>query len=266
MPFSHANGIPIWYEVTGDGPALVFIHANPFDHDLWLYQAAHFSTWYKVIGIDIRGYGRSMKMDMPFTLKDMTDDVIGVMRDLGVTRAICAGCSVGSGITILLGLDHPDLFEALILVGGNSGASNRYQKRIDGYRADLGAYHIRHMRELVSPAFAESRLGKHLLNIFVEREPRLKGDAIAQVFAAGNSTDTTERLREMRVPTLVINGEFDHSLAAGQRTASLVPDAEHHILPGTGHACCIEDPAGFDALVLDFLRRRGLLPELENSP
>ena len=37
------------------------------------------------IGIDIRGYGRSMKMDIPFTLKDMTDDVIGVMRDLGVT-------------------------------------------------------------------------------------------------------------------------------------------------------------------------------------
>jgi pimeloyl-ACP methyl ester carboxylesterase len=262
MPYSRSNNVPIWYEVTGDGPAMVFVHANPFDHDLWLYQAAHFSTWFTCIGIDIRGYGRSVKMTTPFTLKDMTDDVVGVLRDLGVSRAICAGCSVGSGITILLGLDHPELFEALILVGGNSGSSSRFQKRIDGYRADLGDYHIKHMRQLVSPEFADSRLGKHLLNIFVEREPRLKGDAIARVFAAGNSTDTTDRLRSMKVPTLIINGEYDHSLPAGQRTASLVPGAEHRILPGTGHACCIEDPAGFDALVLDFLSRRGLLPKL----
>jgi pimeloyl-ACP methyl ester carboxylesterase len=79
---------------------------------------------------------------------------------------------------------------------------------------------------------------------------------------AGNSTDTTDRLPEMTVPTLVINGEFDHSLKAGQRTASLVPGAVYKVLPGTGHACCIEDPAGFNALVLEFLRARGLLPAL----
>jgi 3-oxoadipate enol-lactonase len=98
--------------------------------------------------------------------------------------------------------------------------------------------------------------------MFVEREPRLNGDAIARVFIAGNSTDTTERLPQMKVPTLVINGELDHSRAAGEKTASLVPDAVHKVLPGTGHACCIEDPAGFDAAVLEFLGARGLLPAL----
>jgi pimeloyl-ACP methyl ester carboxylesterase len=169
---------------------------------------------------------------------------------------------VGSGIAIGLGLDHPDKFDALILVGGNSGVSDRYMKRVEGYRADLGDYHIKHLRELVAPGFAETRLGRHLLGLFVEREPRLSGEAIAQVFRAGNGTDNTSRLRGMTVPTLVINGEFDHSLAAGRRTASLVPGAEHRVLPGTGHACCIEDPAGFDALVIDFLKSRGLMPAI----
>ena len=262
MPYSRANGVDIWFEVKGDGPPLVLIHANPFDHDLWLYQSAHFSSWFKIVGIDIRGYGRSVKMTTPFSLKDMCDDVVGVMKDLRIPRAITMGCSVGSGIAIGLGLDHPDKFEALILVGGNSGASDRYMRRIEGYRSNLADYHISHMRELVAPGFADTRLGKHLLSMFVEREPRLSGDAIAQVFSAGNSTDRTPRLPEMKVPTLVINGEFDHSLAAGRRTASLVPGAEHRILPGTGHACCIEDPAGFDALVIDFLRSRGLMPPL----
>ena len=199
MPFSQANGVDIWYEVAGDGPAIVFIHANPFDHDLWMYQAAHFSTWFKVVGIDIRGYGRSDKVTTAFSLKDMCDDVIGVMQDLGISRAICGGCSVGSGIALLLGLDHPERFDALILVGGNSGSSDRYQKRIDGYRSDLADYHIKHLRDLVHPRFAQSKLGAHLINMFVEREPRLKGEAIAQVFMAGNHTDMTARLPTMKV-------------------------------------------------------------------
>jgi len=259
---SRANDVDIWYEVTGAGPAMVFIHANPFDHDLWMYQVAHFSTWFRIISVDIRGYGRSAKIITPFSLEDMCGDVLGVMDDAGVASAICAGCSVGSGIALLLGLDNPDRFNALILVGGNSGASGRYQQRIDGYRGDLADYHIKHMRELVSPQFAQTKLGQHLLNQFVEREPRLKGEAIAQVFMAGNHTDTTGRLPTMRVPTLVINGELDNSLPAGQRTASLVPGAVHKVLPSTGHACCIEDPAGFDTLVIEFLRARGLMPNL----
>ncbi len=266
MPFSRANGVDIWYELTGAGPALVFIHANPFDHDLWMYQAAHFSTWFRVVGIDIRGYGRSAKVTAGYALADMCDDVIGVMDDLGIARAVCGGCSVGSGIAILLGLDHPDRFEAIILVGGNSGSSDRYGQRIEGYRNDLAGYHIKHLRDLVHPQFADSRLGRHLLNQFVERQPRLRGEAIAQVFMAGNHTDTTARLPTMQVPTLVINGELDHSLAGGQRTARLVPGAVHKILLGTGHACCIEDPAGFDGLVIEFLQARGLMPTISAAP
>ena len=103
MPYSNANGVDIWYEVKGDGPAMVLVHANPFDHDLWLYQAAHFSTWFKVVGIDIRGYGRSSKVTQPYALIDMVEDVVGVMNDLKIARAVLMGCSVGSGTAILLG-------------------------------------------------------------------------------------------------------------------------------------------------------------------
>lgn len=267
MPFSRAHGTDIWYEVAGDGPAMVLLHANPFDHDLWLYQRAHFSTWFKVVAVDLRGYGRSAKVTEPFALADLRDDVIVVMGDLGISRAVCMGCSVGSGLAILLGLDRPDLFEALVLVGGNSGVSSRYRRRVEGYRTDLPTYHRTHLRDLVSQQFSQSPLGHYLLEMFAERGPRLSGDAIARVFEAGNGTDTTARLPQMKVPVLVINGEFDHSLPAGQRTAALIPGAVHKVLPGTGHACCIEDPAAFDALVMAFLSQRGLLPSLgERKP
>jgi pimeloyl-ACP methyl ester carboxylesterase len=262
MPVSRSNGIDIWYEVAGDGPAMVLVHANPFDHDLWMYQTAHFSTWFKVVGVDIRGYGRSAKMTTPYTLKDMCDDVIGVMKDLDIARAVLGGCSVGSSIALLLALDHPELFDAVILVGGNSSASARFPARIEGYRKSLADYHPQHIRQLVQPEFAGSRLGSHLLDMFLERGPRLKGEAIAQVFMAANQNNVTDRLSTMKVPTLVINGEFDNSRPAGEKTASLTPGAVHKVLPGTGHACCLEDPAGFDRLVIDFLRARNLMPEL----
>ncbi len=263
MPYSKKNGVNIYYETSGEGPPMVMVHANPFDHNLWMYQVAHFSTWFRVVAVDIRGYGRSDKITTEYMLKDMCEDVMGVMDAEKVETAVLCGCSVGSGISILLGLDHPDRFDALILVGGNSGVSSRFQKRIEGYtQTGLATYHIQHLRQLVSPEFADSRRGGYLLQTFTERQPRLSGEAIGQVFRAGNSTDTTERLHTMKVPTLVINGEYDHSLPAGQRTASLIPDATHKILPATGHACCIEDPAGFDALMVEFLDSLGLRPKL----
>jgi pimeloyl-ACP methyl ester carboxylesterase len=263
MPYSRGNGVDIWYEVKGDGPAMVWVHANPFDNDLLMYQTAHFSTWFKVIGIDIRGYGRSSKVMTPYSLKDMCDDVVRVMKDAGVKRAILGGVSVGSGMAILLGLDHPDLFDAIILVGGSSGPSARFKGRIEGYRGkDFSAFHLYHLRDLVAPAFADSKLGKHLLNMWSERDPTLNGEAIAQVFTALGNNDTTERLPTMKVPTLVINGALDNSLAGGTKTASLIPGAVHKIIPGAGHACCLEDPAAFDAIVIEFLRERGLMPKL----
>ena len=76
----------------------------------------------------------------------------------------------------------------------------------------------------------------------------------------------TPRLGTMRVPTLVINGEYDNSLAGGRKTASLIPGAIHKILPKTGHACNIEDPATFDTFVIEFLRANGLMPEQPTRP
>ena len=265
MPYSTANGLKIYYEVSGEGFPFVMVHANPFDHNLWMYQIAHFSTFFKVVAVDIRGYGRSDKPTSPFSLKDMADDVLGVCRDENVEQAILAGVSVGSGMALLLGLDHPEIFTALILVGGSSGPGGAIEERIHGYtKIGIERYHIKHLQELVAPEFPSSKLGNYLLHTFVERDPWLSGESIGQIFRARAGTDMTPRLPSMKVPTLVINGEYDNSLKGGKLTASLVPGALHRILPKTGHACNIEDPAGFDAYVIEFLRAHGLMPVSTN--
>ena len=260
MPISTANGVRVWYETAGDGPAMVFVHANPFDHDLFMYQAAHFSTWFKIISVDLRGYGRSEKVETPYALSDLCDDVLGVMDDCGVERAVFLGCSVGGSIGIMLGLDHSHRFDAIILVGGSAGPSGRYQMRIEGYMADAASYHRQHLLHIIRPDFAASKLGAYLIDCVTERTPRLTGAAIAQVFRAGNGADMTSRLGSFSVPLLSVNGEFDNSLKASRETAALIPGATHMVIPGAGHVCCLEDPAVFDSIVLRFLEEINLLP------
>lgn len=255
MPFSDSSGANIYYEVSGRGPPLVFVHANPFDRRLWTYQIARFSQRFTTINVDIRGYGFSDKPVTPFRLEDMADDVAGVCAKEGVERAIFAGCSVGSGIALLFGLDRPQMVEGLALVGGSSRGGGNIQKRIDGYTSgDLAGYRRKHMGELFAPGFPETPHGRWVMNLFDENSHTLSGESIAQIFRARALCNMTPRLRTIAAPTLVVNGAHDASLEAGRETAAGIPGARQVVIPNTGHACSIEDPCAFDAAMIDFLR------------
>ena len=191
----------------------------------------------------------------------MAKDILGACRDEEVKRAILLGASVGSGIALWLALNHPELFQALILVGGNSGPGAHIPELIRGYtQVGVETYRLEQMKNLLTPDFMQSRIGNYLVRCALETNPWLSGESLGQVFCARGGTDLTPRLHEIKIPTLVINGEHDGSLAAGRRTAETIPGAVHKILPKTSHACCVEDPAGFDALVGDFLRAHDLMP------
>jgi pimeloyl-ACP methyl ester carboxylesterase len=257
MPRSRSNGLSIFYETAGEGPPLVLLHANPFDHTMWLYQIASFSRRYTVVAPDLRGYGRSDKPETAFTFADMANDVVGVVRDLGFERIALAGVSIGATLALAIALDHPNLVRALVLVGGESGsppvfatlATDYASKPIAGQRRD-------HIRMIADPAFAESAVGRYLLSGFLEATPSLSGKSIARIFEARTKVDLRSRLAEVLVPTLVINGATDVSLESGRYTASHIRAALHRVVPDAGHLCCFENPAAFDRLVLDFLAAR----------
>ncbi len=268
MPVSQANGLDIYYEKAGAGPALVLIHALPFDHNLWLYQVERFSSRFTTIAMDLRGWGRSAKPHTAFSLNDMGNDILGVLADANIgAGAVVLGCSIGSKLALMLACDHPEIFQAAILVGGNSGPQNRFEHRIAAYRAHAAAgtlrdYHLGHLRHGVTQQWADSPIGRYLLEGFAERGASLDAECIAQVFQALTVSDLTPKLPSYRSPTLIVNGEHDSALPGGTRTAALIAQAEHKILPGCGHCCFLEDPASFEALVQGFLLRHSLWPPL----
>ena len=274
MPVSIHNGVATHYEVAGAGPPMVLLHATPYDHGMWLYQIAHFSTWFRVIAPDVRGFGRSDQVTEPFTFDDCIADIVALCDGEDVREAVLMGASVGSRLAIRLGHDRPDLFRAVVLVGGNaqasargagngSGSDARREERIRRYSE--GPFMETYEWQLVntlSPDFVASALGRYVTGLFLERGGRLDGPAIARLFEALGYTDLRPLLGDIAVPFLVVSGEYDRSIPGAEETAKLIPDARHEIIPGAGHACPIEDPAAFDALVIEFLIDKGAMPDI----
>lgn len=259
MPWSRSNGLDIYYEVAGEGPPLVLLHANPFDHTMWLYQIASFSRRYTVIALDLRGYGRSDKPETAFTFADMANDVTGVIRDRRYGPVGLIGASIGATLALSLALDHPDLVGKIVLVGGEAGNPPVFASLARDYATrPLSEQRRDHVGMIADAAFARSPLGRYLLEAALANTPALSGKAIAEIFRARTLVDLRDRLREIGMPTLVLNGASDVSLESGRYTARHIPGAVHRIIPDSGHLCCLENPAAFDAAVLDFLDGQGL--------
>ena len=190
----------------------------------------------------------------------MTKPSLAMYPDASLPR-----CS-GSKIALMLACDHPDVFRAAVLIGGNSGPQNQFDHRIAGYRdsaarGELHRYHFGHLRYGVTARWADTALGTYLISGFAGRGKSLDPESIARVFEALTVSDVTPELPAYRTPTLVVNGEHDNALAAGTKTASLIRDCEHFILQGAGHCCFIEEPETFDERLIAFLRIHGLVPD-----
>ena len=259
MPYCSVNGIRIYYEISGEGFPLLLIHANPFDHRLWLYQISSFSTFFKVIAVDLRGYGHSDKPTSKTSLAMLAEDVLGVCRKEEVTESIVAGISVGGNVALQLSLDHPEIFKALVLVGCSSGPSD-HGTRTDGYlKEGVEQYHIKHLGALVSEEFSRSRLGNYLLRLFTDTDPKLNPEALKSIFEALEVKNLTPRLAELRMPVLTLSGEFDGTLPRTREMNQKIHGAVHQIIPGAGHACCLKNPIIFDQLVRDFFHKHKLM-------
>jgi pimeloyl-ACP methyl ester carboxylesterase len=270
VPYSLHKGVRIYYEVAGEGPPMLLLHPTPWDHSLWLYQIAHFSTWFRVIAVDSRCFGRSDKVRDPFPFEDVTDDILTLCEKESVKDAVVIGGSLGSRQGLMLGHKRPDLFKAICIVGtsaeskagGERMGDKRRAERMNRYRnGPIDETYDWQLRGTLTEAWQKTPLGQYVVALMKERLPRLDGLAISRVFEASMQCDMIDLLPTLKVPYLVISGEHDRSVATHKAEAARIPDVVHRILPNTGHACPVEDPAGFDAIVIDYLTSRGLMPK-----
>ncbi len=265
MPFAKVNDIDLHYTLEGDGEeTIVLINGLADDVESWLAQTGDFlSAGYRVLRIDNRGIGASSKPAGPYSSRMLADDAKALVDLLGVTDFHLMGVSMGGMIAQEYVLAYPgDPRSATYAC--TYAAPGPFCSRMFAMWADmapvLGVPFV--MRDVTLWAFT--------LPFFTERAGDLEEFETAMRYmdqpvhaylaqlAVIQNHDTTDRLSQITVPSLVLAGEEDILIpvALSRRIHEGIPGSEWATTKG-GHACLWEHPAEFNQTFLDFVRRHG---------
>ncbi len=251
---------PLHAEVTGpeDAPPMVFVHPNHKDSASWMFQTAHFSTWFRCVAVDLPGYGRSPSAAAGLTMDEVAEAVWTAV-DAATARgpAVLVGCSVGSNVVQRMYHLRPGATRALVVTGGWRAVKEHPQRRIAGYRAKGLGYRYEHVLANFSDAFARTPLAHWLAAQFVERNATADVDTIITMFEALAVPDPDWLQWDLHAPVLVVSGRLDRGHDAAHALHARLPDSRLAVIDDAGHACHLEKPWEFDAHVIRFLRELG---------
>ena len=267
------GGRPVNTIVLGSGePSLVFVHGLSGSWPNWLEQLAAFADRRRVVALDLPGFGHSPGHAGEVSMPGYARIVADVIRELGISRAVLVGNSMGGLISAELAAQEPSLVERLVLVSPAGIAT--YENRVVG-RSLPAARRAQQLLALAAQWTASHsdglvsrpRLRAVVLAGVVAHPGRLPGPLAAeQLRGAGTDGffsaleaileyDLRPRLRLIRCPTLVVWGTKDRLITwhDAARFTEEIPDAREVVYPDTGHMAMLERPAEFNELVRAFL-------------
>jgi len=256
--FAEVNGTRLYYEVAGSGHPLVLIHGITLDTRMWDDQFEIFAQHYQVIRYDMRGFGKS---SLPTgEIYFHADDLKALIEHFGIENAYIIGLSMGGMIAIDFALAYPGATDVLILVDSLLGG---FQWKEFG--TSLASVWSRG-REFGVQDAKEVWLGLDLFRPAMEKPdvaPRLTRMVSDYSGWSWVNEDTVrnpdppaaQRLKEIKVPTLIIVGERDlpdfHAIS--DTLQQQIHNARKVVLPGVGHMSNMENPDKFNEIVLNFL-------------
>jgi 3-oxoadipate enol-lactonase len=271
--YATSGGAKIYFECAGSGAPVVFLHAGVSDSRMWDAQFDAFAETCRVVRYDHRGFGKTAFVEEPFAFRD---DLLCVLRYLGIERAALVGCSMGGAAAIDFTLEHPEMVSALVLVGsGVSGPNDpalmsETGKRawnhamelmrkgdVDGVRELSAKYWIDGpLRDpaLIDPRYRERARQLHHDNFSIEQMSRQERPL---------SPPAIGRLGEIKVPTLILIGDSDAEDLAklADRMSVEIPGAKRITIKNAAHLPSLEHPGQFNSILREFLAAAVGIPE-----
>lgn len=249
MPTLQRPGCTLHYEVSGQGPAIVFTHSYLCDGRMFAHQVAALQRHWRVINIDLRGHGRSSAALDPVDFEQFADDVLAVLDAERISSAVWAGLSMGGFTALRAALKAPQRVSALVLMD-TCARRDPLHKRMQhavmrGLVRSFGPGAV--AGEIVKLMFGATTRREQPALVQAWRDGFLQchvPSALAVARALATRDDLRPRLAQIRCPTLVLVGAEDvalppdlsRELAAGIAGAQLVE------VPGAGHLSTMEAP------------------------
>ena len=257
------QGLSISFEDVGTGRPIVLGHSFLCSGKMWREQVPALAEQYRVLNLDLRGHGNSSEVSRPFSIYDAVSDVVTVLEEVGIEKAVWCGLSFGGWVAMRAALTCPERVEGLILIDTDAGVEHPYRK-LRNYAMGLGA-RLFGMRPFLHPiarlmfGATTRRQNPALVSEWKGEFSRVHVPSLLLCLKAAMKRDSIlQRLPEISVPALVVIGEEDRPLppARSRQLHDLLPDSELVQIPGAGHLSALEQPAAVNEAILDFLERR----------
>ena len=267
MPYAKAKGAKLHYAVAGRGHPIIFVHEFAGDHRSWEPQMRYFARRYRCITYNARGYPPSeVPADPKLYSQDIaTDDIAAVLKHLKIKKAHVVGLSMGGFAALHFAIRYPRLASSVVVAGCGYGAPK-------GERADF----LAEVRETVKRFRTESMAavakdyGAGPTRVQLQnKDPRgfaefneqlaehsADGMALTMQGVQGKRPsiyDLTAKMKQIKVPLLLLTGDEDEPcLDANIYMKRTIPTSGLVIIPKTGHAANLEEPAAFNQALQDF--------------
>jgi pimeloyl-ACP methyl ester carboxylesterase len=269
MPKLKVNGVNLYYEESGAGTPIVFLHEFAGDYRSWEPQMRFFARRYRCVTLSYRGYAPS---DVPkdpdaYSQDIIVDDVLGLMDGLGIDRAHICGLSIGANTAVFLGLRAPERCLSLTVAGGGHGSVRDEKERAE-FEHDFTSRAQRLLDEGMEPvarlqAEGPSRLPMKMKDPrgwaefrdwFVAHDPVGSAHmAVGVPLKRPNYHSIADDLKTMDVPTLIIVGDQDaHCIEGSLFLKQALPRAGLSVFPMSGHLLPSEEPDLFNRTLLEF--------------
>jgi len=264
MPILSANNINLYYEETGEGETMVFLHGYTGSSQDWANQIPSVSKKYRAVAMDSRGHGRSEAPteEEGYSVKIFSEDVYALLLKLGIEKCCLVGHSMGGFMALQFVLDHPETIKALVLVDTSSGefevapGYTELRAKLDELARNDGMEAAFEYDATNNPMRIE-RFEKHPELKEVTRRKMMSTSVDGYIYVArtfGKWEPVTDRLNEIGVPTLIFWGEEDTPfLKASQILRDNIAGAKLVTMSGVGHNPHEEAPELFNATLLRFL-------------
>jgi pimeloyl-ACP methyl ester carboxylesterase len=264
------DGVRLYYEETGTGTPIVFVHEFAGDYRAYETQIRFFSRRYRCIAYNARGYPPS---DVPedwtsYSQDRARDDILSVLDALKLPKAHIVGISMGGFATLHFGLHYPDRATSLVVAGCGYGAAPDKRQLFAEETARTAAQIAEKGMAEVAKSYGSGPTRVQYAN----KDPRGYAEFMTQLsehstLGAANTMrgiqgrrpslwDLVEGMKKLEVPTLVATGDEDEPcLEPSLLMKRAIPMAALAVFPNTGHALNIEEPDLFNRTLADFLHQ-----------
>ena len=250
MPYLTRDGVKLYYEEAGSGPAIVFIHGWCCDHTHFERQSEHFGASHRVLSVDLRGHGLSDKPVEDYTMPLFADDVAFTCKQLGIERVVAVGHSMGGNVVAALAARYPGLVQASVAVDSalltTEAARGRLGPRVE---AMAGPDYLSAATAMVESMFLPCDDPERRRRISAGMTSVPQHTMVSAM--RGNLAQTAESLGTISQPFLLISAGWVPVDVAAIR--EVVPNLSYAQTYGSGHFSMLEVPDQVNAMIERFL-------------